>query len=154
MTDTITVVDVAREAGAWFETATRDDDTTYVRTKDGAPEWIGDMCRDAHGDMFPDDWRYACIAAAVDHIAGDPEDPEEVHDFADSYVDTYTADRLRWLASHLTRVEYVDNACEELGAHGGIVEMIAAGQYVEASEVYGAVLDALTARALDLLNPS
>ena len=55
MTDTQTLQERAGEAAAWFETAER---PPFVRVKNGAPEWIMDLVRHAHGDLLPDDWRY------------------------------------------------------------------------------------------------
>lgn len=146
MADAEQVQKVAEEAAEWFERALRDEndsESAYVRTKDGAPEWVTDMVYDAHGELLPDDWRYECIRAAVVEIGETGDD--DAHSFADSYVDIYTRDRLRWLASSLSRVGYCDTASDELGVdpREGIVSLIGAGQYLEASEVYGAVWAAL-----------
>ncbi len=61
---------VAAEAGSWFEVAYRGDtgkdEDRYTRCKDGAPSWVSpDLCQAAHGDMFPDDWRYQAIESAL-----------------------------------------------------------------------------------------
>jgi hypothetical protein len=146
----VTVQGLAREAYGWFESALRvdgDEDSRYIRTRDGSPEWLADLCYAAHGDMFPDDWRYDCIAAAVEAIAesGDPE--EDSHEFADGYVDVYNGARLAWLSSRLNRASYVDEACETYEATGlDTFERIGLGQYAEASEVYGLVLQFLEER--------
>ncbi len=52
-------------------------------------------------------------------------------------------DRLAWLASDSSRAGYCDEAAAEFGQSGDIVDMIALGQYAEAEEVYGLVLQAL-----------
>ncbi len=130
----------ATEAARWFETATRTDDSRYVRIKDDAPEWVTDLAHEAHGDMFPDDWRYQCISAVLDHLA-EGGDPDDAHEFADSHVDVYTSNRLAWLSSNLTRAGYCDEAADEFGAEGlDIIERIGLGQYMEASEVFSAVV--------------
>jgi hypothetical protein len=137
--------ETAREASGWFETATREDGSRFVRTKDGAPEWVKDLVHEAHGDFLPDDWRYNVIQDALLWIA-DSDDPEDsAGEFADGAVDVYTGARLAWLASNLTRPGYVDEAREEFGADtdSDITEQIGLGQYMEASEVYGLVLQAL-----------
>ena len=138
---------VASEAYKWFESRTRDNGERFTCLRDNAPEWLSDLVRTAHGDMLPDDWRYTCIQAAIEHVAdcGD-EDP---HDFADAYVDVYTTDRFRWLASNLDRQGYVDEATRELGQADSIVDAIGQGQYVEAQEVYASVYEALSDQADD-----
>lgn len=149
MTTTI-VQDLAGEACACFETATRTDDTEYVRIKNGSPEWVTELAHHAHGDMLPDDWRYACIMSALECIS----DVEGAHDlgdapyeWADDQVDAYTGQRLQWLASDLRRPDYCDEATFEMGyTVAGMVERIGLGQYQEALEVYGLVLDFLTTR--------
>lgn len=149
MTDTIQAA--ANEATQWFETATRDNGERFTRTKDGAPTWIGEMVYAAHDGLLPDDWRYKCISDAVDWVAetGETDDPGE---FADDAVDVYTSDRLAWLASSLSRPEYVDEALSEFGQPDDpdIIAAIGLGQYREASEVFEAVRQALEIRADDL----
>ena len=148
-----TIQDVAAEATQWFETARRnpdDDESYYVRVKDGAPGWITDTVHEAHGDMLPDDpddWRYETIRAAVDWIAEGNEDTD--CEFADSRVDVYTGQRLHWLASHLDRADYCDEAWSKgiIDPDWGIIERIGAGQYIEASHVYAFVHGYLTGMA-------
>lgn len=145
MTD---VQDKAREAVDWFESATRGDtgkdEDRYIRTKDGTPEWVRDIVHAAHGsDFLPDDYRYKWTMEALEYIA-DADDPEDSSDFADQAVDEYTGARFAWLASNLQRASYVDDAIENLGrSDQGIIGDIGLGQYQEAGEVYGIVLDAL-----------
>lgn len=143
------VREIAVEASRWFETATRGDDgATFVRVKDGAPDWVTDLVHEAHGEMLPDDWRYQLAADAAEAIADGTDDPGE---FADGHVDVYTFDRFAWLSSHLARQGYVDTAAEEFGlpADGdfSVVDAIGRGQYVEAGEVFGLVLAFLERRA-------
>ena len=144
------IQDKARAASEWFELATRDDDSSYVRTKDGAPEWVTEIVYDAHGDLLPDDWRYEVIRDAFEFIAeaDDPDDGEG--EFADSAVDVYTGARFAWLSSHLSRQGYVDEAADEFGsreAGHSIADEIGLGQYMEAREVYGLVMQGLAVYA-------
>lgn len=141
-----TIATLASEAYDAMETRTRDDGTNYVTTKDDAPQWVQDLAHDAHGTMLPDDWRYDAIHSVLSALScgADEDDPGEI---ADTLVDTYTGDRLRWLASHMDRVAYCDDAAEEFGAPDcGIVERIGWGQYMEASEIVGSVVESLRAR--------
>ena len=151
--ETATVQTLAREAAGWFESAYRgdtgEDQDRYTRCRDGAPEWVGELVRAAHGDMFPDDWRYDAIASALEFVA-EVDDPDDgCGEFADQTVDVYNGDRIAWLGSHGARQGYCDEAAAEFGAEdtaSDIISMIGWGQYAEASEVYGLVLQALEAR--------
>lgn len=152
-TTTDSVRRLAEEAYKCFETAQRDGTTEedrYVRIKDGSPEWVTDLAREAHGAMFPDDWRYACIVSALECIS-ESDDPDDArHEWADGEVYVDNGARLAWLASHGARADYCDEAVESTYAVGdrpGIIEAIGAGQYEEASEVFGLVLDYLHATA-------
>jgi hypothetical protein len=73
---------------------------------DGAPEWFTELCHHAHGSMMPDDWRYEFIQDAL-HALQDGADEDGI-DLDTLYP--YTADRLDWLASHLDRPGYCDEA--------------------------------------------
>lgn len=146
---TKTVQQLARELADAFEGTERANGDEIRILRDGSPEWMREVVHTAHGDMFPDDYRYEAIENAAEHIA-EAEDPEEgAHDFADGAVDVYNGARLAWLASHGDRAGYVDEAREEIGtdAEGGILGEIGRGQYFELIEVYGLVLQALTERA-------
>lgn len=144
---TATVTERATEAASQFETATRSDGQEFTRLTNDAPDWLRDLVRTAHGDMFPDDWRYETIRAAVHFLAeygGD--DDAAAHEFADAQVDVYTLARIAWLGSHLRRVQYVDEARDEglVSATADIADMIGAGQYEEASEVFHSVRESLS----------
>lgn len=140
---TTTIQEVAGEAAGWFEGATRPDGSSFRRVKDGAPEWVTELVRSAHGDFLPEDWRYDKIEDALNYIAG-ADDPEDSADFADSAVDVYTSDRISWLASNLRRASYCDEGASNLGgAESDVIAMIGLGQYEEAGEIYGLVLQEL-----------
>lgn len=145
MGDRAKTVELAHKLSRAFETATRPTGERYVRLKDGSPEWMTHVIREAHREMLPDDWRYACVAAAAEAIAEADDPADNEHEFADGYVDVYNADLFDWLASHHSRQGYVDEAADELGAAVdlGVVERIGLGQYAEAREVFGLVLRSL-----------
>lgn len=156
--ETMTLSKLAGEMYDAFEGFKRDDDdTTIYKLKDGSPQWMTDVLHDAHGDMFPDDWKYECVMDACSHISDRSYDTEDEaydgdHEFADGHVDVYTHDRLKWLASNLTRPGICDEAVDELGSEGlDTVERIGLGQYAESREVYTEVVRALAAQ-LDEIN--
>ncbi len=136
---------IAREAGEWFEVAYRvegDSDTRYIRTKDDRPEWVQELVYSAHGNYLPDDWRYEKIQEALEFLA-ESDDSSYIGEFCDQAVDIYTAARLQWLSSKLDRASYCDEAAEEFGCEGGIIDRIGLGQYAEAAEIFGLVIQAL-----------
>lgn len=140
----MTIQSLAQEMSAAFETRTRAAGTAYDVLRDGSPEWMHGVCRDAHAGMFPDDWRYRMIRAAVDAIA-EGDDPDDPTTCADAFVPVYTGDRLSWASSHLDRTAYVDNAIEDFGHHpDGFAGDIALGIFTETSEVFSLVAQALS----------
>ena len=146
-----TLQDLAREALSWFTTTKRgegEEAETIVVTRDGRPDWLETIIYDAHGDLFPDDWRYAAIMSAVEFISESDDDPDDgAGEWADGEVDIYTHSRLKWLGSNLSRPSYCDEARDEMGGEGlDIVELVGWGQYREASEVFGLVLQGLRDR--------
>lgn len=142
------VQELANDAYGWFETAYRrmaGDEVSYVRTREGAPEWVRDLCLEAHGEMLPDDWRYVRIRSALACLleTNDPEDA--AHEWADAECDIYTGQLGAWLMSNALRFNYVDNAvCDHEYDFGGrmgegITGALQLGQYDEAREIYDAV---------------
>lgn len=138
----MTIQELARQGYNSMETRTRDNGETYVCRKEDAPAWLDDLIREAHGDMLPDDWTFSTVRDALSYITEHGEDADP-HLFADDSVDVYTADRIAWLGSHSCRPSYCDQARDEFGAGNGILDQIGAGQYLEALEVFGGVLNSL-----------
>ena len=141
---------LAGEAFDWFETAYRGDDPEqpFVRTKDDAPEWLKDLVREAHGEMFPDDWRYDTIhnACGAIHDASEGSYTGDVGaEFADSAVDVYNNSRFAWLGSNINRQFYVDDAVKEFGfdPERGVSDAVGLGQYQEATEIFYSVATSL-----------
>ena len=147
-----TLQQLASEAAACFTTKKRSDGDSFVAMLDGSPDWVSELVREAHGDMLPDDWRYASIESALDWIAAanDPED--EQYEWADENVDVYHRGRLAWLASYASRPSYCDDATSEMGdyAPNGILDRIGLGQHQESCKVFASVLRSLRDRADDL----
>ena len=146
MNTTTTLAELAGIAYDQFETRTRDgSDESFVTLKDTAPDWLRELVHEAHGDMLPDDWRYECIQDALGFIHDNDADEDSSHEFADQAVDVYTGSRLAWLASHLNRPNYCDEAADEglVSPDTDIVTRIGVGQYMEAQEVYASVVSSL-----------
>lgn len=140
-------MDIAKEARDYFEQAKRDNGDSYWRIMRGAPEWIQDMAREAHGDMLPDDYRYEYIVDALDMLSDyEGTEPSEA---AQIESDIYTSDLAQWLASHSDRCWYCDEAVTEYGLAQStpIVERMQSGQLMERSEVFDSVLSSLQAQA-------
>lgn len=151
MAATETVQEIAGEAFDWFEQAKRagEDEETFTRLKDGAPEWIRAAVYAAHGEMLPDDYRYEwtqdAFGAIHDADAGDDLDDVGA-EFADS-VDVYTAGLLKWVGSNLHRVGYVDDATSDHDCAGNLARALMIGQAHERREVFEAALRAVEERA-------
>jgi hypothetical protein len=111
----------------------RDPHRDFLLPADDAPGWFTDLCHHAHGGMMPDDWRYELIQDALGAIADGAD--EDRLDLDTLYP--YTADRLAWLASHLDRAGYCDQAAEDAGGPAAdILSFVAWGMDRELREVY------------------
>lgn len=149
MTKPLTLQTLATEVKAQFVRTMGNKDREFWIRESPADDWISDLCREAHGDMLPDDWRYDFIVEALDVIS----DYENMDDARDSLeADIYTSALIAWLGSHGHRPSYCDDAVEEMGIGGsaGIITRMQAGQLVEKREVFDEVLTALNSR-LDVL---
>lgn len=133
--------ELAEQVSNMFERKTRKDDQEFWTLKDGSPEWVSKMIREAHGDMLPDDWRYEFIVECLDAIAGH-KSVEMARD--EMEADIYTNDLTGWLHSRNDRPGYVDQAMEEFGMEKvDTIGAISAGQLMEKLEVFDAVLSHL-----------
>lgn len=151
MTDTQTSIrGLAEEYAGYFYRGERDDGSRYWATHEESPEELRELCREAHGDMFPDDIKYELIVSALRHIAEEDDCADwDAAEFADSAVPVYTNELTTWLASSLDRLAYCDEAADEFGTTGETMDdRIRIGYYMEASEVYGII----ASRLEDLVN--
>jgi hypothetical protein len=132
------IQELARQYADWFETATRSDDTDFIRLKT-EDDNIHQLIRNAHGDMMPDDFKYQFIHEALEAIA-------ETDDIDDVCLepDIYNRDLLKWVSSNLNRPNYVDEAVEELG-YKDLFNSLAIGQIREKDEVLYSVRASLEA---------
>lgn len=141
---------LAKQIQGQFETRKRHTREPFVALKDGSPDWMKDLCYQAHGGddnwMMPDDWRYRFIAEAVDAIVdagADATDSEYSDVVGNIEADIYTCDLLLWLSSKNSRYSYVDDARSEYGTQDSIIKEIAIGQILEKQEVLFSVLNFL-----------
>lgn len=160
MITTFPVASLAADLSQAFEGDTRSDGSLFRKLRKESPEWMRSAVQAAHGDMLPDDWRYAMIARVVDAIAdaveedaveegfqSDDEIRDAVAERLDDLVPVYNTDRSAWLASYLNRADYVDEAVKEYGWLGDIFTAIGYGMLREYEEVFGMLWDALEERA-------
>ena len=142
----------AGEAASCFESKTRDSGEVFYTLKDGSPEWVSELVREAHGtdsdgspSFLPDDWRYKWTLEALEWIRDNGDDEDGSAEFSDQAVSVYTGERIAWLGSNLQRASYCDMAAADYGHDQvkSIIDMIGWGQYAEAEEVYGLVLSSL-----------
>lgn len=110
-----------------FEKRTRENGAEFQCITDGeeTPE-LEQLIRDAHGEMFPDDWRYAFIVDALDALeeCSDP-DGGDAAEYLPEYV--YTHEQLNWLASHSDRLSDANEYASEYGfsEKDGILGLVA-----------------------------
>lgn len=96
---------------------------------------------DAHGlNHLPCDWHYEQVRNALGAIHdGELTDDDDVHDWADSNVDTYNTARREWLTKC---GQYDADQAKELGSDDGDVDtLLGIAQYVELRSIAYAVLE-------------
>lgn len=97
--------------------------------------------------MLPDDWRYEMIEDALRCIS-EANDDDSAQERADEHeAPIYNHERLRWLASHLWRPSYCDQAEEEIGTPDGVglLDRVAMGYLYEFRMVFRSVLSSIKA---------
>jgi hypothetical protein len=134
----MTVKELAQQAYDSLEWADRDDGTRYVRKTADHPEWLEALCLTAHGESFPDDYKYEYIYRALEFIADEDEDAEY-----DPEADAYNGQLCEWLKCAAESFCYVDEAVDEYGYPGSLFEALQMGQIRERQEVYDLVLQFL-----------
>lgn len=136
-----------------FETGTNVEGDDYVMLNGNASEPMRDFVRKVHGDKFlPDDYRYATMSAIVSDLLGyDFETFEELQDnggdyeITDGLVSVNNAELTTWLASHLLRGEYIENARREglIPNDADVYNQISVGQSYEIQELYNKLVSAI-----------
>ena len=143
-----TVQGLAQSYAELFTKDTRSDGQDFWKVDGDKAAGLQSLIEDAHGDMFPDDFKYETIHSALCDIADVGTD--DAVDGLEAGV--YNSDLLKWLSSDLSRAEYVNEAMTELGLSfgdidGGVMGMIGLGQIKEKREIYSSVIASLEALA-------
>jgi len=130
----------AEEALNHFEELENEDFLTY-KQKDSAPEWVRDMCYEAHGsgDYLPDNYIYRWIVDALEIIrecTTEDEAEERIHELEPF---PYHKNLTLWLDSNILRIQYLEDAARE----GAIENILYFAQYLEIQEVAFTVLNFL-----------
>lgn len=142
------IIKLAQEMWDQFEQASRDDGSKFWRLKEGAPEWMKDVCRAAHdgGKIMPDDFRYEFITDSLIKITENDEDTDDDDlDSVDFEGDVYNSDLAKWLGAGGDRWWYCDQALKD--PPSDFSSLLQTAQVMEKEEVYGQVLEALREHA-------
>jgi hypothetical protein len=132
---TNTLLRKAKTARSFLKEYSAKDNRKVVLVLEDAPSWTTDLCRDAHGDMMPDDHKYRFIKESLDAIIESITGGDEGELFTQVEPDIYAHDLLTWVSSNIMRVTYVDNAVENYGHGESVIDDIGMGQLVEKNEV-------------------
>ena len=149
-----TVQELAKLARCAFSLETRDNGDDYIiaeywTANRCAPDWIGELVRTAHGDMFPDDYRYAFIVEALDAL----EEAEDLDEARYSFeFEPYLSRLADWLGSHNHRFSYCDEWAEKIGFANvkDTYYLLAGGHLQERLEVLHSVCASLEAHLATL----
>jgi len=123
----------------FFTKKKRDNGEEFWLVTDDAPEELTELIREAHDDMFPDDYKYEFIRDALSDYSNF-EEPDEIMEVIEA--DPYTAGLTHWLASNINRVYYLTEAIEEFEPKDGF-QALSLAQYREKSDVYQSVRNSL-----------
>lgn len=123
-----------------FVSVVRNDGTKFYHLRSDTPRQYMEIVHAAHDGMLPDDYVYETLyflAGKFDDVLPDDWD-DQAPDLCDSLVDVYNTDLLRWLASHLYRAQFVDEAVQDYGFDPGdfsLFKLLALGQYSEIRQI-------------------
>lgn len=135
------IEELAKLAITYFISKQRDDGSVYWTTRDDRPEWLQELIRKAHAGYLPDDWKYEFILSAL-HIIADSDEDNYSESLADS-IDVYTSELTKWLASHIDRVNYVNESLQVMDKPDDLITLVSNAQYLEREEVFYSVLSSL-----------
>ena len=143
-----TIQELARETRAAFTLETRNDGSKFWTHGRGAPDWLYELTKEAHGStgpggMFPDDTRYAFIVDALDAL----EEAEDIDEAGQDWeFEPYFGRLVDWLGTYAGhRLEYCDEWANEYGRPEGTAKLLQGGQLYERLEVLDLVRASLEA---------
>ncbi|NJO48174.1 MAG: hypothetical protein HC840_00500 [Leptolyngbyaceae cyanobacterium RM2_2_4] len=142
----MTIQDLANEVLKAMTHGTRDNGDKFKALRDESPDWMQDLCQDAHARMLPDDHKYEFIFEALNALS-DYDSEDDARDSIEA--DIYTSDLTAWLSSSNTRMEYVNEGVREFGIDADNFDLSSAlqvGQLTEKREVFESVLNSLQNR--------
>lgn len=130
-----------------FQSTYRNGDLIVISTN----EDLRDIVKEFHGThILPDDYRFEVMSQIIKELEFNYLDAElgEISDRRDEIindiVDIYTAELTEWLASHLERVEYCNNAkVDNLPPDADMSAIMGMGQYLEIDEILSNLLEIL-----------
>lgn len=151
----MTLLETAEALASAFEERKRDNGAPFLTLADGSPAWMLEAVHAVHGDRLPNDFDYRAASSIagsiVEMVREEPGADLETDagDRIDGLVPVYNTERAQWLADHVGRSEYVEQAREEhcLAADTDIFERIGAGMSVFYSEAWNEVARAVMAAA-------
>ena len=125
------VQELAKLVRCTFSLETRDNGSEYWTHNRCAPDWINELCHTAHGDMLPEDYRYAFIVEALDAL----EEAEDVDEARGGYEFEHRNYQLAlWLATHGHRFQYCDDWARDMCSRN-TYDRLAGGHLSERLEV-------------------
>lgn len=146
----------AKALATAFEQRHRDNGESFWCLADESPEWMAAAVHSAHDDRLPNDIDYSACSEVADAIVEALEGDEDLDDARseriDGLVPVYNNERLTWLASHLDRPGYCDEACAEFGLaqDADLMSRIGSGMYLWYGMVWDALLAAIEEQADEL----
>ena len=145
-----TVQELAKLARCAFSLETRPDGSEYWTANRCAPDWISELVRTAHGDMFfLEDYKYQFIVDALDEL----EEAEDLDEAGHQWdFEPYLSRLADWLGSHNHRFSYCDDWAEEIGFANvkDTYYLLAGGHLQERLEVLHSVRASLEAHLATL----
>jgi hypothetical protein len=148
----VRALDLARA----FELKIRDDGSTFYIFREGSPEWMTEAVRAAHDEEFPNDWRFTICNFLAQNLA-EYETAEDAYDHVSELAEAqdaiYTSDLLTWYAERPGRLDYAEQAEEELGRDPGasIGDRLHLGHHYAIEQMAQVLISACEARAAELV---
>jgi hypothetical protein len=140
----LTIQEKAKKMLDCFEQKKRQDESKFYCLKDDCKnrETYQEICMQAHGDMFPDDYKYEFIVEALQQLSDMTEDADPQDTIFEIESDIYTSDLTKWLDSANSRVYYLTEALEEYPITDGF-QALSSAQLKEKQEVAFSILQSL-----------